>query len=51
MILFITPQDQVICQPAMDVYALALTLYFVQTAGHLMNLLQERDILPLVFIF
>ncbi|GFS24678.1 CMGC family protein kinase [Elysia marginata] len=40
--------DQVICQPAMDVYALALTLYFVQTASHLMNMLQERDILPLM---
>ncbi|CAL1538778.1 unnamed protein product [Lymnaea stagnalis] len=40
----LTNKKQVICKFAMDVYALALTLFFVQTSNHLMQMLREKDI-------
>ncbi|KAH9523615.1 hypothetical protein Btru_040459 [Bulinus truncatus] len=41
-------KKHVVCNFAMDVYALALTLYFVQTSFHLMQLLREDDIKDLM---
>ncbi|KAI8793615.1 serine/threonine-protein kinase pkn6 [Biomphalaria glabrata] len=41
-------KKQVVCSCAMDVYALSLTLYFVQTSYHLMQLLKEDDIKDLM---
>ncbi|CAG5133755.1 unnamed protein product [Candidula unifasciata] len=37
-------QKEIICRPAMDVYALALTLHFVHTSSHLMQRFKDEDL-------
>ncbi|XP_059152980.1 probable serine/threonine-protein kinase CA_C1728 [Physella acuta] len=44
MWLSLDQKKQVICRFAMDVYAMALTFYFVQTSNHLIQMLNEKEV-------